>query len=414
MRSLFFFWLALALPFPSTGQGQPVAPTSGVTASGSPASGPPASEAPNIEPVWEAGQIAELRRIVDARQYEGLGDCPIPAFDQAGTDKDTTMRSRLATAAARVLMLAYVDGCAPAHQRVGWHIRNEDRNIDMTALLAKALRQDSLKAYIEALRPTSPHYEALRKAYATEQDDEKRAILALNMERWRWMPRAMGERYLLVNTASFELALWEKGRKTKSWPVIVGKTRTPSPVFEAEVSGVILNPWWEIPSSIAAEGISAIVRNNPAAARRKGYVYQNGRYRQRPGPGNALGQMKLVMPNPYSVFLHDTPNKKRFEEPVRAFSHGCIRVGGAIDFAKTLLAGAVPPEKVDAILTERKTTRMDMTAAIPLYITYFTASMTAGGSVTYYPDIYRRDHLSLAAATQADSAALLTETKCGA
>ncbi|WP_173205677.1 L,D-transpeptidase family protein [Sphingopyxis sp. BSNA05] len=159
---------------------------------------------------------------------------------------------------------------------------------------------------------------------------------------------------------------------------------------------MILNPWWEIPTSIVAEGIGSLVLNNPAAARRKGYVVQNGRYRQRPGPGNALGQMKLVMPNPYSVYLHDTPNKNLFSEPVRTFSHGCIRVGGAIDLDKTLLEGVVTPEQIDEILASRETTRLSLAKAIPIYIAYFTAEGADDGSIRYFPDVYKRDDLKLA------------------
>ncbi len=201
----------------------------------------------------------------------------------------------------------------------------------------------------------------------------------------------MGEKYLLVNAARFEVTLWEKQRRVKTWPIIVGKVGSPTPVFDATVSGVILNPWWEIPTSIVAEGIGSMVRNNPAAARRKGYVLQNGRYRQRPGPGNALGQMKLVMPNPYSVYLHDTPNKNLFAEPVRTFSHGCIRVGGAIDLAKTLLQGSAAPAQVDAILAGRETTKLPLLQPIPVYVAYFTAEGTDDGGVAYFPDVYNRD-----------------------
>ena len=206
----------------------------------------------------------------------------------------------------------------------------------------------------------------------------------------------MGEKYLLVNAASFEVTLWENDRKLKTWPNIVGKTKSPTPIFEATVSGVILNPWWEIPTSIVAESIGALVRNHPATARRKGYVVQNGRYRQRPGPGNALGQMKLVMPNPYSVYLHDTPNKNLFSELVRTFSHGCVRVGGAIDLAKTLLEGSATEQQIDDILASRKTTKLTLTKAIPIYIAYFTAEGAEDGTVRYYPDVYKRDRLELA------------------
>ncbi|WP_417594878.1 L,D-transpeptidase family protein [Parasphingorhabdus sp.] len=346
--------------------------------------------------IWTEGQMAELQQLVDARASEGLENCNITDFSQPNSATDPYRRSRLATIAANELMMAYLEGCSPASARANWRIRSDDRDIDTQQLLLKALVRNDLTAYFDALRPRNPQYQALRTAYIAENDAEKRAILAINMERWRWMPLVMGPKYLLVNAASFEVTLWENDEKRKTWPVIVGKTGTPTPVFDTVVSGVILNPWWEIPTSIVAEGIGSMVRNNPAAARRKGYVLEGGRYRQRPGPGNALGQMKLVMPNPYSIYLHDTPNKNRFSETVRTFSHGCVRVGGAIDLDKTLLEGVATSDKIDQILASRKTTKLLMEKPIPIYIAYFTAEGAEDGSVRYFPDVYKRDRLELA------------------
>lgn len=346
--------------------------------------------------IWTEPQIAQLQKMVDARASEGLENCNITNFSQPNSASDPYRRSRLASVAANELMKAYLEGCSPASARAKWHISSDDRYIDTQQLLLQALLRDDLAGYFDALRPRNPHYQALREAYAAETDAEKRAILALNMERWRWMRLAMGAKYLLVNAAAFEVSLWENDKRLKSWPIIVGKTKSPTPIFEATVSGVILNPWWEIPTSIAAEGIASMVRNNPARARSKGYVFQNGRYRQRPGPGNALGQMKLVMPNPYSVYLHDTPNKNLFSKAVRTFSHGCIRVAGAIDLDKTLLEGSATAEQIDEILASRKTTKLSLTRPIPVYIAYFTAEGAEDGTIRYFPDVYKRDVLKLA------------------
>lgn len=346
--------------------------------------------------IWTEAQITELQQLVDARASEGLGNCAITRFDQPNSATDPYRRSRLATVAANELMMAHLEGCSPASVRTKWRISSDDAKIDTQKLLLQALVRNDLTAYFKALRPRNPHYQVLREAYATEVDEAKRATLAVNLERWRWMRLIMGDKYLLVNAASFEVTLWENDKAIRTWPVIVGKASSPTPIFDATVSGVILNPWWEIPTSIAAEGISSMVRNNPARARSRGYVFQDGRYRQRPGPGNALGQMKLVMPNAYSVYLHDTPNKNLFSEPVRTFSHGCIRVGGAVDLVKTLLAGSATEEQVDDILTSRKTTKLSTTMPLPVYIAYFTAEAAADGTVSYFPDIYNRDNLKLA------------------
>lgn len=266
----------------------------------------------------------------------------------------------------------------------------------LIALASPGWAQDHSAVEPEETAPVltnHPYHEALREAFAQETDADRRATLAANLRRWERMPAALGERYLLVNAAAFELTLWEGRREMGRWRVIVGTPRTPTPIFQAEVSGVIFNPWWEIPASIAAEGIAAMVRNRPAAARQRGYVYQNGRYRQRPGPGNALGLMKLVMPNPYSVFLHDTSNRTLFERDVRALSHGCIRVGDALGFATELLAAR--PDwnraRTDEVVESGRTTQIDLPESIPLYIGYFTAEPGSDGEMRYFEDIYGRD-----------------------
>ena len=265
----------------------------------------------------------------------------------------------------------------------------------LTGLAAPAAARDQTAGRIveTTVLIGHPYRDALREAHDRETDPGRRATLDANLERWQQMPVALGERYLIVNAAAFEVTLWEGRREMGRWRVIVGTPRTPTPVFQATVSGVIFNPWWEIPASIAAEGIASMVRNRPAAARQRGYVYQNGRYRQRPGPGNALGLMKLVMPNPHSVFLHDTSNRMLFERDVRALSHGCVRVGDALGFATELLA--VRPgwnrARTDEAIASGHTIRVDLPDPIPAYIGYFTAEPGSNGEIRYFDDIYGRD-----------------------
>ena len=268
---------------------------------------------------------------------------------------------------------------------------SNDDEIDLLAYLTASLSRNDIDGFFRSLRPQHRDYEALRLAYASESDPALRTKLARNMERWRWMPLSLGNRYLLVNAAAYEVGLWENGRRIQSWPVIVGKPKTPTPIFSAKVTGVTYNPWWEIPKSIVAESVGSLTRNNPAEAKRRGYVWGDGNYRQRPGPTNALGLMKLVMPNSYNVYLHDTPNKALFEKPARAFSHGCIRVGGALAFASRLLAGTTDQRRIDAILAGGKTTSLSLTHTMPVYITYFTADIAEPGTLRFHADHYRRD-----------------------
>ncbi len=254
---------------------------------------------------WRVDQAQVLRQIVvtalddglpaldttvlDSRLREGEG----PRLDLAAND--------LATRLARMHLL----GASSVEQKTGWKILDTDQNIDVAAWLDRALAADGLLVFFNSLRPAHPDYAALRAAFASETDPSRKLTLARNMERWRWLPRRLGSDYILVNAAFFEARLWRDDKLAGTWPVIVGKTVTPTPVFSAIVTGVTFNPWWNIPASIVREKGGRF----PAS---RGYVVSGGQWRQKPGPGNALGQMKLVMPNPYNVYMHDTPSKNFF------------------------------------------------------------------------------------------------------
>ena len=356
---------------------------------------------------WSADDIAALERWVEAAPIDALPELSTRSLDRAVADGDATRTDDEATMLALRLAKMHLLGAANDSARAGWNIVDTDKDIALEPLLESAVGNDTLDVFFLSLRPTQKEYAALKAAYAQETDTNRREAIARNMERWRWMPRSLGDDYVLVNTAKFEAYLWRDGKQVGTWRVIVGKKSTPTPVFDARISGVILNPWWEIPASIVRESVGALVRNNTAAARARGYVWSDGRYRQRPGPNNALGQMKLVMPNRFSVYMHDTPSKQLFEEEVRAFSHGCIRTGDAIGYAATLLEGVKTREEVDAIVASGKTTTINLAKPIPIYITYFTAVGKDGGGVDLLDDIYNRDRrIQLADAGDACAVAL--------
>ena len=345
----------------------------------------PASQSPAISAEsWNSQDVARLISWARSAPKEAL---PAPNMHDLKTAIASGSRSAIDQAAsALALKLAHMDlfGVAGASQRSGWHIKDSDTSIDLEARLHDALRSGDIDGFFRELLPSHPDYAALRAAYAAETDPARRETIARNMERWRWMPQSLGKAYVFVNTATFEASLWREGHRIKTWRVITGKPSTPSPVFSAEITGVTFNPWWIIPASIVREKHG----NFPA---RLGYVKTASGYRQKPGPNNALGEMKLIMPNPFSVYMHDTPSKSLFAKDVRAFSHGCIRVDEALDFATTLLDGEKSREQVNAIAATRKTTTVGLPAPLPVYITYFTAGLLGDGSFVVQPDIYKRD-----------------------
>jgi len=351
------------------------------------------------EPVtrWQPSQLIQLRQWLARAPEDALPTIPTTTLDAAQATGDPAGVGRAATALALRLARIHLLGAARATARTSWRIIDTDASVDLESWLARALASDGLGAFFSALRPKHPQYALLRAALAKETDAQRRKAIAGNMERWRWMPRDLGQDYVLVNAANFTAGLWREGRQTGEWRVIVGKRSTPTPVFSATITGVIFNPWWEIPASIVREKRG----NFPA---RLGYVRSGDRYRQRPGPNNALGQMKLVMPNPYRVYMHDTPGKQLFEKEERAFSHGCIRTADALGFAATLLKGVKTREEIDAIVASRKTTQVDLPAGLPVYVTYFTATAAEDGTVWLHDDIYNRD--------QRLPALALSETTC--
>lgn len=354
---------------------------------GAQASGPQGSE-------WSHAQLASLARWNDAAPEDALPRLTTEALDAAIATGEPQRINAEATRLALHLAGMHLFGRASASERAGWRIVDTDDEAALGPMLDQALANDRLDTFFALQRPTHREYGALRQAYAREGDAIRRITIAGNMERWRWMPRSLGEDYVLVNTARFEAALWREGKLTGIWRVIVGKTSTPTPVFSTRVEGVTLNPWWEIPASIVRESVGALVRRNPALARQRGYVWSSGRYRQRPGPGNALGQMKLVMPNSFSIYMHDTPSKQLFDAQVRTFSHGCIRTDDAIGYASILLEGIKTRAEIDAIVTSGKTTTILLARPVPIYIACFTAVGDGEGGVVVLPDIYRRDEFS--------------------
>ena len=179
--------------------------------------------------------------------------------------------------------------------------------------------------------------------------------------------------------------------------VIVGKTNRQTPQFHAEVTGVTINPWWNVPCSILPEGIGRLVRTNPKEAARRGFVAYRGAggeliVRQRPGPNNALGQVKLEMPNRYHVYIHDTPSRDLFDDERRAYSHGCIRA----DQPLNLVAGLLGPDGMmtaELALATNQSTTIRLAEPVPVYVIYQTAEpdKDAPDGVAIHEDIYRRD-----------------------
>jgi murein L,D-transpeptidase YcbB/YkuD len=295
------------------------------------------------------------------------------------------------------------DGRTPMTARVQWFAVDPDQDRMPTAqLMAQALTNHDVAGVLASLAPTNPDYAALKEELAAtpETEMDRRALIRANMDRWRWLARDLGEFYLLTNVPEFQLRLTVKNRNIRTYRTVVGKPgRTATPQLAETVTAVVFNPTWTVPQSIVkGEGLGARLLSNPAEARREGYKVSRGAdgyvsVVQQPGPGNALGLMKIDMPNPHAIYLHDTPSKQYFQRDVRAFSHGCIRTERAVELGMTMaiLGANMPKEEAAAISRSRQYTKVPMTRTFPVYITYFTMARDIDGSLREFGDIYGRD-----------------------
>ena len=221
---------------------------------------------------WSSSNIASLTRWVDSAPSDALPRLSTDALEAARRSEEAEAIDAEANALALDLARMHLLGNASPSERSGWHIPDSDIDLPLPSMLANAVANDTLDTFFALMRPGHPEYSALREAFNQENDPERRETIARNMERWRWMPRSLGPDYVIVNAARFRAEMWRGGDHAGTWRVIVGTTRTPTPVFQATIEGVVLNPWWEIPASIVRESVGALVRNNPSLARSRGYV----------------------------------------------------------------------------------------------------------------------------------------------
>ncbi|HYD54735.1 MAG TPA: L,D-transpeptidase family protein [Gemmatimonadaceae bacterium] len=219
--------------------------------------------------------------------------------------------------------------------------------------------------------------------------------VAANLERYRWLPRSLGSRYLLVNVPAFRVEGYDDGRKAIEMKVIVGQEYEDraTPVFSDSMEVVVFRPYWFVTPDIQAKEMEPKIAADPGYMARGNYeYYQEGgqtRIRQRPGDENSLGLVKFLFPNDYNIYLHDTPDDKLFEKDVRAFSHGCIRLEKPEEMAQWVL-GWDAQKVQDAMHSSQDNRTVKLPRKLPVYIAYFTAYLR-DGQLHFGNDLYDRD-----------------------
>ena len=243
--------------------------------------------------------------------------------------------------------------------------------------------------------------------------EERQRQITLNMERWRWMPDNLGEEHFLVNIAAFELQHWQSNIIIDRMNVVVGAVATQTPEFSGSMQYIELNPYWTVPYTIATKEMLPKLKANPEQYAGDFEVFAGGKlvdwnsvdwasygrsggsfpftFRQLPGPKNALGKVKFILPNKFNIYLHDTPAKDKFANSTRAFSHGCIRLSDPTRLAYSLLERTgMDQGAIDAVWAGGENTRVDLPKQIPVHLIYATAFSSENG-IEFRTDVYGRD-----------------------
>ncbi|MDW7690661.1 L,D-transpeptidase family protein [Flammeovirgaceae bacterium SG7u.111] len=247
--------------------------------------------------------------------------------------------------------------------------------------------------------------------------EERIRQLELNIERYKWLPDHKGRKYIWVNIPEYMLRMYEDGQLVKENVVVTGAKRHQTPCFQSKLTNIVFNPYWNVPISIAKNEIGPKVSQDAQYLLDKNYEVVNGwgtnkaldstenidwndkssynkiRFRQKPGPGNALGIVKFNMPNKWSIYLHDTPSKSKFKMAHRAYSHGCVRVSDPTSLAVSVLENDPrwSENDVQKAIATGKTQRIQIVEEIDVYLVYMTAWVDDNGQLQLREDVYGRD-----------------------
>ncbi len=364
-------------------------------------------------------------------------DCPRfePLLTQpAGVqfDADLTM------AAVRFLTHIHFGRVDP--RQAGFDLGFERTPIHYNQALGELATAAEVGPVIARLEPQFLHYRLLKQslaryrllaagqAVATRAEllsvpyDRRIRQIELTLERWRWLPEFKTPP-IIVNIPQFRLFAFQSTRDLKAdilqMDVIVGRTfpKLRTPVFAADLKYIVFRPYWDVPYSIVQKEMLPDLRRKPDFWKKQHLELVDGpgdsapivpfsatsleqlaagklRLRQQPGPDNALGLIKFMLPNPYNVYLHSTPAHRLFSQARRAYSHGCIRVSDPVALANQVLrnaAGAWTPESITAAMNGTDTFRVNLKTPIRVFILYATALATEDGGIQFFDDIYGHD-----------------------
>jgi murein L,D-transpeptidase YcbB/YkuD len=289
---------------------------------------------------------------------------------------------------------------------------------DLVQQLTKAASSSQVRETLEELAPTHSQYKGLQAALGRERQNPTGHLdqIRMNLVRWRWMPRELGDRYVFVNVPAYQMQVMEGERPILAMRVIVGDPMHQTPLFSDQMTTIVFSPNWNVPESIIRKEMLPKLVDDPGFLQRQNIrvVGTSGevideeavdwydesavarlRFRQEPGPTNALGLVKFQFPNPFDVYMHDTPQDALFNKESRALSHGCIRLENPVALAQYVLRDKPEwtAEKISAAMNAGREYAVPLKQHIPVHIGYFTAWVNPDGSVTYADDPYALDEM---------------------
>jgi murein L,D-transpeptidase YcbB/YkuD len=385
-------------------------------------------------PAWIAGRRpgAEASDLIDAvhrAPEEGLDpqDYDLNALAQLRTEKSRNPFKRDALVPEQVaeadLRLTYMFMRYATHllqgrvepSDVDAHWFGQQRQMDLVGLLDRALDSGEVGEALKSVLPRHAQYAALKQQlahYREASNADRVSQIELNLERWRWLPEELGERYIIVNIPTFQLEAMEQGKVSLAMRVVAGNAdETPTPIFSDEMTEVVFSPYWNVPTSILRKETIPAVLQDPS------YLYRNNlevvragqvvspdsvdwsdpdlriQVRQRPGAKNSLGLVKFLFPNKFDVYLHDTPADSLFARAERDFSHGCVRVEKPVELAQWVLRDQPEwtPERIAAAMHAGQERHVALKRRIPVYLVYATAWVDEKGQLNFTDDLYGHD-----------------------
>ena len=341
-------------------------------------------------------------QLIRYRELAAKGDWPTIPKGPALKPRQTDARGRLTALIGRL----QAEGYLPAdYAQAGTDSASTKMTYDSTLAGAVARFQSHHDIGVDSMLGPET-VDALNKPVSYRLGQ-----IAANLERFRWLPRSLGERYILVNVPAFELTAYDSGKAALNMKVIVGQDYQgkSTPVFSDSMEFVVFRPYWIVTDSIANKEIYPKAEADPGYLERNNYeivtIEHRKRVRQKPGEKNSLGLVKFMFPNDFNIYLHDTPQGELFNKDVRAFSHGCIRLQHPDSLAQFVLGW--PIDSVHREMEQgRDDHRVNLKRKIPVYIVYFTTYLR-DGDLYFGNDLYGRDEKlvqSIASAAQSDSA----------